>query len=60
MLTRQLKVQIGKSTLIILLKKVKMPTMAGNKHPSVQLFLHGPRLFHLSTEKYGPIRQKRT
>ena len=28
-----------------------MPTMAGNKPPSVHIFLHGPRLFHLSTEK---------
>ena len=29
----------------------KVPTLAGKKHPSVQFFLHGPRLFHLSTEK---------
>ena len=28
-----------------------MPTFAGNKHPSVHFFLHGPRLFHLSTEE---------
>ena len=28
-----------------------MPTLAGNKHPSVHFFLRGPRLFHLSTEK---------
>ena len=28
-----------------------MPILAGNKHFSVHLFLHGPRLFHLSTEK---------
>ena len=28
-----------------------MPNLAGNKHPSVHFFLHGPRLFHLSTEK---------
>ena len=28
-----------------------MPTGAGNKHPSVHFCLHGPRLFHLSTEK---------
>ena len=28
-----------------------MPTLAGNKHPSVHFFLHGPRLFHLPTEK---------
>ena len=28
-----------------------MPTLAGNKHPSVHFFLHGPRLFYLSTEK---------
>ena len=27
-----------------------MPTLAGNKHPSVHFFLHGPHLFHLSTE----------
>ena len=28
-----------------------MPTLAGNKHPSVHFFLHGPRLFHLLAEK---------
>ena len=28
-----------------------MPTLAGNKHFSVHFFLHGPRLFHISTEK---------
>ena len=28
-----------------------MPTLAGNKHLSIHFFLHGPRLFHLSTEK---------
>ena len=49
--TRQIKVQIGKSTLIITFIKEKMPTLAGNKHFSVHFFLHGPRLFHLSTEK---------
>ena len=27
-----------------------MPTLAGNKQPSVHSFLHGPRLFHVSTE----------
>ena len=28
-----------------------MPTLAGNEHPSVHFFLHGPRLFYLPTEK---------
>ena len=28
-----------------------MPNLAGNKHLSVHFFPHGPRLFHLSTEK---------
>ena len=28
-----------------------MPTLAGNKHLSVHFFPHGPRPFHLSTEK---------
>ena len=28
-----------------------MPTLEGNKHLSVHFFFHGPRLFHLSTEK---------
>ena len=28
-----------------------MPTLAGNKHLSVHFLLHGPLLFHLSTEK---------
>ena len=27
-----------------------MPTLAGNKHSSIQFFPHGPRPFHLSTE----------
>ena len=31
--------------------KGKMPTLAGDKHLSVHLFLHGPPLFHFSTEK---------
>ena len=38
-------------TLIILSMKGKMPTLAGIKHLSVHFFPHGPRLFHLSTEK---------
>ena len=49
--TRQIKVQIGKSTLIILFIKAEMPTLAGNKHLSIHFLLHGPHLFHLSTEK---------
>ena len=50
--TRQMKVQIGKSTLIILfIKGKRMPTLAGNKHPSVHFSPHGTRPFHLSTEK---------
>ena len=28
-----------------------MPTLAGNKHLPIHFFLHGQRLFHLSTEK---------
>ena len=32
-----------------------MPTLVGNKHPSIHFFPHGPRLFHLSTEK-GTVR----
>ena len=36
--TRQIKVQMGKSNLIILFIEEKMPTLAGNKHPSVQFF----------------------
>ena len=50
-----IKAQIGKSTLIILLIKGKMPTLAENKHLSVHFFLHGPRLFHPSREKV-PVR----
>ena len=49
--TRQIKVQIGKSTLIILFKKEKIPNLAGNKHSSIHFFPHGPRPFHLSREK---------
>ena len=35
----------------IIYQRNGMPTLAGNKHPSVHFFPHGPRLFHLSTEK---------
>ena len=28
-----------------------MPTLAGNKHPSVHFFSYGPRFFHLLTGK---------
>ena len=28
-----------------------MPTLAGNKHLSIHFFPHGPRPFHLLTEK---------
>ena len=35
----------------IIYQRNGMPTLVGNKHPSVHFFLHGPRLFHLSTEK---------
>ncbi len=31
--------------------KGKTPILAGNEHLSVHFFLHGLRLFHLSTEK---------
>ena len=34
-----------------IINKGKMPTLAGNKHLPVHFFPHGPRLFHLSTEK---------
>ena len=56
--TRQLKVQIGKSTLIILFTKKKLPTLVGNKHLSVHIYLHRPRLFHLSTGnvRVRPVR----
>ena len=35
----------------IIYQREKMPTMAGNKHLSVHFFPHGPRVFHLSTER---------
>ena len=58
---RQIEVQIGKSALVILFIKGKMPTLPGNKHLSIHFFLHGPRLFQLSTEKGTcPIRRKWT
>ena len=58
---RQIKVQQEKSTLIILFKKEKMQTFAGNKYPSVHFCLHEPRLLHLLTEKStGPNRRKWT
>ena len=31
--------------------KARMPTLARNKHDSVHIFLHEPRLFYLPTEK---------
>ena len=39
----------------IIYQRKGMPTLAGNKRPSVHFFPHGPRLFHLSTEK-GTVR----
>ena len=36
-----------------------MPTLAGNKHPSVHFFPHGRRPFR-DRKKYGPIRRKWT
>ena len=35
----------------IIYRRNGMPTLAGSKHPSVHFIPHGPRLFHLSTEK---------
>ena len=55
MFTRQIKVQIGKSTLIILFIKENDADSGGKKHLSIHFFPHGPRPFHLSTEK-GTIR----
>ncbi len=34
-----------------IISKGRMPALVAKKHLSVLLFLHGPRLFHLSTEK---------
>ena len=41
----------NESTLITLFTKEKMSTLAGNKHSSILFFPHGPRPFHVSTEK---------
>ena len=49
MFTRQIKVQIGKSTLGNNYKG-KMPTLTGKKQLSVHFFLYRPRLFHLLAE----------
>ena len=38
--------------------KRKMPTLEGNKHPSIHFLFHRPRLFHNSTENYGPNPSK--
>ena len=35
----------------IIYQRKGMPTLAGNKHPSVHFFPHGPRLSQLSTGK---------
>ena len=46
---------------IYISSKEKMPTLAENKHLSVKLFFHRPRLYPLSTEECtGLIRQKWT
>ena len=38
-----------------------MPTLAGNKHPSLHFFPHGRRPFpSFDKKKYGPIRRKWT
>ena len=49
--TRQVKVQSREKYFIHNKYKGKMPTLAGNKQPSIHFFLHGPRPFHFSTEK---------
>ena len=49
--TRQVKLQIWKSTWIIIYTKEEMPTLVGIKHLSVHFSPEKPRLFHLSTEK---------
>ena len=51
MFTRQIKVQVGKSTFIILFIKGGMPFLAEKKHPSINFFVHVPRVFYLSREK---------
>ena len=57
--TRQINVQIGKSTLIILSIKRKTPTLAGNKHLAVHFILHGPRSsLSFDRKSTGPIHQK--
>ena len=48
---RPVKVQIGKSTVIILTTKAKRPTLAGKKLFFVHFFLHRPRLLHLLAEE---------
>ena len=54
MFTRQVKVQIEKSMLIILTLKTKVPTLAGNKHLSIHFFPQRLRLFHLRRKRYEP------
>ena len=49
--TRQIKVQIGKSTLIIFFINEKMPTLVGHKHFCVHFIIHRQSLFHISTGK---------
>ena len=39
--------------------KGKMPTVAGNKHVSIYSFPHRPRLFYLSTKKFGSNSSKK-
>ena len=49
--TRQVNVQLGKSTLFIITTKGKTLTLTGNKHLSLHFFLQKPRLFPPRTEK---------
>ena len=51
--TRQIKVKIGKSTLIILFTKEKMPTLAGKNTPPSISFLTDRVLSIFRQKRYG-------
>ena len=55
LLPRQIEVQLGENTSIILSSKEKLPTLAGKKHLSVHFFLHGLRSSIFRRKKYGSI-----
>ena len=54
MFRRLVKVQSKEKYWTHVIYKEKIPTLAGNKHLSIQFFPHTPRLSHFLTKMYEP------